>query len=1102
MIDERLINLSKATIESIREVYENDILDIKEKFKTITNYFFNFLKNASLIDSQHLSLNQKFKLQFTSNLARMQFLIAKYNLPENLINLVLNVNRLKKIYYTSLELEVLEKVKESILNFLNIFIEPNNTKRTNTITNEIKIEKSSDNLFKFQSIESVKINSFKYLLSCIDQNFQEIKILLTDKFEYLKHIPQIETLLLITNIEPTEPEKNLFKQTQRTKIIVEPGYLVDITDVAECFQFTSIQPLLYFRKNITDFIVNQNLTKGNLINHIFDSLINNPAIDFETAFKLAIKHRPINLIASMFNSANGQNNNGKKLKETALELKKIVYENFCNLQRVVPSIELGNYIVEPSLISELNGLQGRLDLLINKQDNEKNVIELKSGKFPEKNLKINYLNTDSFINVWTNHFAQANGYNLLLDDVFDNRRGTSAILYSLDNQKPLRNVSNINTIKDLILYTRNRIIILLKQLISNEIDFEWIVQRILSLNLKNIPTDEITKVFDNLEIGEWEYINDCFRFIVTEEYIQKLRNNIVRLDLTQNDQRLSIYSDSFQILSRLTIDIEESDFTVNHLSLKSTEENVHFHEGDQIFLYPDEFVPQPTKFYVLKGFVREANSNKIKISLISKSVDVNLFKQYNFWTLEIDKSDDLAKRQLQLLTKFIYSPKENRKKVINGLENNYDHKKIKKFKYLNKKQQKLVQRAINHKDYFLIQGPPGTGKTSRIMRAIVEYYYKFSDAKIILMASTNRAVDEICQTLDKIENNFPFLRISSKNIENFTERSIPFLSEKLNINELMQLMLKTRVYVGTISAFINNLDLFQFLKFDLLVVDEASQVVETEINGFLAVVPKFIMIGDTNQLPAITNQEKFLDYNIDTFFIFERLLKNARLNNSIAPIGYLRHQGRLHKKIQELANYLTYSESLYTIAKHQLSDGKAEYLNNFEHPWFSDRIVFVETPADIDIKSNKYEAELISRFLEDYFRYLGSDIPFHRIGVIAPFRRQCNLIRNMLPPTIAAKVTIDTVERFQGSERDIIIYSFSLNHKVMLDKISSVSQIDGKIIDRKFNVATTRAKDYLIMLGNPEILSKSEYYSKVLDWIDQNGKIIKRRGRKTILNKN
>lgn len=1102
MIDERLKNLSKNTIDLINEAYENDILDVKEKFKSIVNYFFNFLKNASLIENQSLSHNQEFKLQFTSNIARIQFLIAKYNLPEDLVNVVLIVNRLKKIYQKSIDSTSLDKLKDIIFNFLSTFAETNNSKPFVNQKIETTTEKHTDNLFKFKSIESIKINSFKYLLTCFDRNLQEIKILLTDKFEYLRLIPQIETLLLITDIELTNTEKNLYKQTQNTKIVMEPGYLVDITDIAECFQFNYINPLLYFKKNISEFTVNQGLSKGNLVNHIFDNLISNPTIDFETAFKLAVKNRPLTLIASLFNSVNGKINDGKKLKEAALDLKKIVYENFCNLQQVVPSIELGNYIVEPSFISETNGLQGRLDLLINKEQGEKNVIELKSGKFPDNNLKISYLPTDSFINVWTNHYAQANGYNMLLDDVFEKRRGTSAILYSLDNQKPLRNVSNIHTIKDLILNTRNRIIILIKQIVTNDIDFEWIAQKILSLNLKIINSDYISKVYDNLEIGEWQYINDCFRFIVTEEYLQKLRNNIVRLDLVHNDQRLSIYSDSFQILSKLTINFEESDFTANHLTLNSREENVHFHEGDQIFLYPDEFITKPTKFYILKGFVREANNKQLKISLISKSIDLNLFRNYTSWTLEIDKSDDLNRRQFQLLTKFIFSPKEYRKKVMYGYQNNYDHKKIKKFKYLNNKQQKLVQRAINHKDYFLIQGPPGTGKTSRILRAIVEYYFKYTDTKIVLMAPTNRAVDEICQTLDKIEPNFPFLRISSKNIENYTERSIPFLSEKLNINELMQLILKTRVFVGTISAFLNNLDLLQFVKLELLIIDEASQVVETEINGFLATASKFIIIGDTNQLPAITNQEKFLDYNLSTFFIFERLLAQAQESNRIAPIGQLGHQGRLHKRIQDLANFLTYDDSLYTINLNQLKEEPPEYLINFEHPWLSDRIVFIDTPADTDIKSNRYEARLISKFLQDYFRYLGSDIPSQHIGVISPFRKQCNLIRNLLPPEISSKVTIDTVERYQGSERDIIIYSFSLNHKIMLDKISSPFFIGTKIIDRKFNVATTRAKDYLIMLGNTEVLSKSEYYRKVLDWIATNGSLIKIRNIKKPLIEN
>lgn len=1097
MIDEIIVNLSKETIEQINEAYENNILTVNEKFKTIVNLFFNFLKNASLIDSSTTNSGSEFVLQFNSNFARIQFLISKYNLPEDFANLVPNINRLKKTYQSEAEEQIVEKIKLSIIDFLSFFSDSKiQTNSVNFLANII--QDNPQTYYKYKSCEYIKNNNFKYLLTCYNENLQIIQILLNDKYHYLKGIPNIDTVLLISNTELVDNEKQLYKQTQNTRIVVEPGYLFDITDIAECFSNNTLNPMMYFKKILTNFSISHHLAKGFLVNSIFDSIISDPAIDFETAFKMAIKQRPISLIASLLSESDWDMNNGKKLKETAVELKKVVYENYRNLQQIIPSLELGSYIIEPSFISESFGLQGRLDLLINKDIGEKNVIELKSGKFPNNNIKVGYLNSDSFINVWANHYAQANGYNLLLDDVFENRRGTSAILYSTDLSKPLRNVSNFQNIKDLILHTRNQLLILIKQIVTNDIDLEWLVQKTQNTYISYSNKDKINEIFDNLEIGEWQYLNECFRFIFVEEYLTKLRNNILRSDLVHNDFRLSTQNDSFSITSSWEIDSDESDFVANHLVLKNIDNTVNYREADQVILYPDEYVAQPTKFYILKGTIRLATNNSVKISLLSKTTDKNLFLQYPKWTIEIDNSDDLTKKQLQILTKFIYSPKENRKKIIYGYANNFEHNNIRKFKYLNNKQHKLVQRAINNRDYFLIQGPPGTGKTSRILRALVEYYYKNTEAKIVLMAFTNRSVDEICQTLDKIEPNFPFLRVSSKNIENFVERSIPFISEKSSINDLLQRFNKTRVFVGTVSAFTSNLEIFHFMKFDLLILDEASQVLETQVNGFLSSVSKFILIGDINQLPAITVQENVLETNGNSHSILGRLLEKSVENNKIPPIGHLRHQGRMHKKIQDFANFLTYHENLYPINKSQIRVDEPEYLANFNHPWLSDRIVFVETPTDNDSKSNKYESELICKFLNDYFRYLGNDIPSNRIGIVAPFKKQCALIKNSLPKEIADKVTIDTVERFQGSERDIIIYSFSLNHKIMLDKISNTIEINGRIIDRKFNVATTRAKEHLIILGNSSLLSTDKYYKQVLEWIGENAAIIKRRGRPPI----
>ena len=105
------------------------------------------------------------------------------------------------------------------------------------------------------------------------------------------------------------------------------------------------------------------------------------------------------------------------------------------------------------------------------------------------------------------------------------------------------------------------------------------------------------------------------------------------------------------------------------------------------------------------------------------------------------------------------------------------------------------------------------------------------------------------------------------------------------------------------------------------------------------------------------------------------------------------------------------------------------------------------------------------------------------IGIISNFKSQCALIKSKINK-IENNIDVDTVERFQGSERDIIFYSICINKLSMLSKISSETVIDNILIDRKLNVSITRAKEYLFILGNKELLSSKPYFKKMFELIE------------------
>jgi DNA replication ATP-dependent helicase Dna2 len=105
--------------------------------------------------------------------------------------------------------------------------------------------------------------------------------------------------------------------------------------------------------------------------------------------------------------------------------------------------------------------------------------------------------------------------------------------------------------------------------------------------------------------------------------------------------------------------------------------------------------------------------------------------------------------------------------------------------------------------------------------------------------------------------------------------------------------------------------------------------------------------------------------------------------------------------------------------------------------------------------------------------------PASTVGVITPFRAQIANIRQKLPAKYQ-DITIDTVERFQGSERDVIIVSFAVKNPLQLRAIQS---INAKGVDRKLNVILTRAKEHLVLLGSEAILRASPIFTKLLDSI-------------------
>ena len=140
-------------------------------------------------------------------------------------------------------------------------------------------------------------------------------------------------------------------------------------------------------------------------------------------------------------------------------------------------------------------------------------------------------------------------------------------------------------------------------------------------------------------------------------------------------------------------------------------------------------------------------------------------------------------------------------------------------------------------------------------------------------------------------------------------------------------------------------------------------------------------------------------------------------------------------------------------------------------------------------KANVLEARIIAQLVKGIVSlHEKNDQPFdaqRQLGIIVPFRRQIALVRVEIAkflPDVAENLVIDTVERYQGSQRDIIIYGTTITQRYEIDVLSNLTETASGMVDRKLNVAITRARKQLFILGNEKLLRDNVLYAKLIDY--------------------
>jgi len=877
-------------------------------------------------------------------------------------------------------------------------------------------------------------------------------------------------------------------------LIIDPDFLVDVTSISESFKPDGKYPHSYWTRRFLPVDKKIPLLLGNVANYFLDEILADPEISFDTLLKQVFQLAPLAY-------TNKEDADIKKL----IQQSKIHYKNIKEVVQVsLPNLglDISDTYTEPSFLSRKYGMQGRLDVLhSNSEKKQFDIIELKSGSLYRPNV----------YGLAKNHYTQTLLYDLLIRSAFGYQsKPSNYILYSKVDDKSLRFAPTAKAQQLDALSLRNDIIYferILEKLEDDAAFKEFIhlltLQKRIGDNFLMRDLKFIKEQLSRLDKTELEYFRSTISFIAREHRLAKIGEH--GIDKTNGLASLWLDSiaekeENFNILSYLRIEenTSNSENAVIHF-VKSEQSNAlsRFRVGDIVVLYPCiHALDSPIANQIFKCSILSLDKNGVTVRLRNRQYNQTLFNTHEYWNLEPDHLDSGFNAMYRSLFAWVCLPENYRKKILglekpNGTsENNLGFIT----EGLTDEQNKVFDKILVAKDYFLLWGPPGTGKTSVMIKEYIRYH-KEKDKPLLLLAYTNKAVDELCAAVKKAGTD-DFIRIGSRYStgaeyqQNLLSKQVDKLSKRKDLKALLQ---STGIYVSTVSAILGKQEIFKLIRFDTILVDEASQILEPMLVSILSKAPKFVLVGDHKQLPAVVVQssekskikfenlkEKLGTQNLN-ISLFERLYKKAKAESWTEHFDILTKQGRMHQKLVAFPSRFFYEDFLEVLPGISRLEAAAHL--DPSYIW-NKRNLFVHAEIDTSLthKTNEDEADKVISLLKQYLGYYQEsniDLTQSHIGVITPYRAQIALILQKMEeqdlPTHL--ISVDTVERYQGGARDHIILSMCINRAQQLRTLANLSD-EG--IDRKFNVAITRARESLCIIGNKEILERNPVYR---DWV-------------------
>ena len=436
-----------------------------------------------------------------------------------------------------------------------------------------------------------------------------------------------------------------------------------------------------------------------------------------------------------------------------------------------------------------------------------------------------------------------------------------------------------------------------------------------------------------------------------------------------------------------------------------------------------------------------------------------------------------------------------------------------RFPWLNRAQELAVNNVMRAKDVAVVHGPPGTGKTTTLVEAIYETLKR--ESQVLVCAQSNMAVDWIAEKLQdrgvsvlRVGNptkvtdrmlqctyerrfeahpDYPELwgirkairqlrqnrRGSSDNFHQKLDR-LRSRATEIECRIKSQLFGEARVIACTLAGSQSRVMAGQ--KFSTLFIDEAAQALEAACWIAIRRAGRVVLAGDHCQLPPTVKSLEAMRGGLAKT-LMERIVENKP-----ETVTLLKTQYRMNERIMHFSSQWFYG-GMVEAAPEVTHRGILDYDEPMAWIDTSQTEAYEQFVGEGFGRINKREAELTLECLREYFEKVGRQRILEEsidVGIISPYRAQVQLLRQMIKRSeffrpFRRLLSVNTVDGFQGQERDIIIISLVRSNQE--GHIGFLSDL------RRMNVAMTRARMKLIIMGNAETLSHTRFYKELYEYV-------------------